>query len=117
LGDVDELPEGRGGSVDTVIGAATSPYRVPDQLHLHSWRPLMRRWAIFVVALLLTVGFASGGHAQAPGGSGEKTMEKDKMEKGKMMEKKGKMMEKKGGKMMEKKDGAMDKMEKKEEKK
>ena len=79
----------------------------------------MRRWAIFVVALLLTVGFASGGYAQAPGGSGEKTMEKDKMEKGKMMEKKGKMMEKKGGKMMEKKSDKMekDKMEKKEEKK
>ncbi len=39
----------------------------------------MRRWTISVVALLLTVGFASGGDAQAPGGSGEKTMGKDKM--------------------------------------
>jgi len=76
----------------------------------------MRRWAIFVVALLLTVGFASGGYAQAPGGSGEKTMEKDKMEKGKMMEKKGKMMEKKSDKM-EKDKMEKDKMEKKEEKK
>jgi hypothetical protein len=81
----------------------------------------MRRWTILAVALFLTLGLASGGSAQTPGGSGEKTMEKDKMEKGKMMDKKGgKTMEKKGGKTMEKKDGAMekmDKMEKKEEKK
>lgn len=82
----------------------------------------MRRWTIFAVALFLTLGLASGGYTQTPGGTGEKTiekekMEKGKMEKGKMMEKKGKMMDKKGGKMMEKKDGARDKMEKKEEKK
>jgi pentapeptide MXKDX repeat protein len=58
----------------------------------------MRRVTMLVVALGFVMAFGTGVYAQTPSGSGDKmdkgkTMEKDKMDKDKMMDK-GKAMEK-----------------------